>query len=237
MCCSFFSCIIIVSIMFQFWNERYIKTFDNKYLYLFLQIVNVFSVMLANMLMNTAVNLAINILWVGAVSIFFYRENDTKHFMRIVESEALLAANGVAEALGVYFIDVLMQVLKITPESAEILQSVETAFSKIMLLFLYYVVFSRIWKRNTLRTATQYILYLVMFIYGIVNILITAAISSKEHPLVLLLIIGFDIFANMYLLYFMKCLDERNYFKLQVEMMKQQEKMVLPRYGKIQKTR
>lgn len=227
---SFISCVIVVSIQFQFWNDRYIKAFESKYLYLCLHMGNVVSVMLANMLMNPIVNLAANVLWVAVIGGFFYYEDNRGRLVRIVESEVLLVIIGVTEAMGVYLIDLLLAVLVITPESPEIKQSIENMFSKIVVLFLYYVIFSKIWKKTVRRTGTQYLLYLIMFIYSVVNVLATAAISSKEHPMVLMLIIGCTIFADMYLLYFIKCLDERNYYKMQVEMMEQQEKMQYENY-------
>lgn len=227
---SVISCIIVVSIMFQFWNDRYVKVFRNKYLYILLPTGCIISTMLANMLMNTVVNLAVNILWVGLVSGIFYREDRNRRYMRIMESEALLVINGVTEAMGVFLVDLLLYVFQVTPESLEIKQSIETTFSKLVLLFFYYIVFSRLWKKGIIRTIKQYILYFVMFLYGIVNILATALISSREHPVVLILIISCNIFANMYMLYFVKCMDERNFYKLQMEMMKQQEKLQFENY-------
>ncbi|MCH5248386.1 MAG: GHKL domain-containing protein [Lachnospiraceae bacterium] len=137
---------------------------------------------------------------------------------------------GVAEALGVFLIDLIMEIMQIIPQSTEIQKSIETAFSKIVLLFLYYAVFSRLWKKSFLRTKTQYILYLIMFLYSVVNVLIIAVISDRENPLILMVIVGSTIFANMYLLSFIKFSDERNYYRMQLEMMEQQEKLQYDKY-------
>ena len=45
-----------------------------------------------------------------------------------------------------------------------------------------------------------------------------------------MVIVGCTIFANMYLLYFIKFSDERNYYKMQLEMMEQQEKIQYDNY-------
>lgn len=180
--------------------------------------------------MNPILNLLVNVIWIGFVSYLFYYEEKDRRFIQIFESEALFMVIGVAEALGVFLIDVIMDIIQITPQSTEIQKSIETAFSKIVLLFLYYVIFSRLWKKSILRTKTQYILYLIMFLYSVVNVLIIAVISNRENPLVLMVIVGCTIFANMYLLYFIKFSDERNYYKMQLEMMEQQEKIQYDNY-------
>lgn len=228
--CSFISCTIYFSIIFQFLNDRYLKAYTGRGLYFALLIVCIVSVMAVNMLMNPMLNLTVNVLLIGLISTFFYYEDNGKRYMRILESEALFVITGVSEALGVFLIDTVLNIMNIMPESMEIQKSIETAFSKIMLLFLYYVVFGRLWKKNFMRTVTQYILYLIMFIYSIGNVIVIAVISDRENPVVLMIIVGCIIFANMYLLFFIKFTDERNYYKLQVDMMEQQEKLQYANY-------
>mgnify|MGYP002510580699 CR=1 FL=1 len=228
--CSFISCVILVNLLFQFFNDRYLKAYNSTLLYIFLQIACVAIVTPINMFMSSLLNLIVNVIWVGVVSYFFYYEEKDRRFIQIFESEALFMVIGIAEALGVFLIDVIMEIMQITPQSVEIQKSIETAFSKIILLFLYYVIFSRLWKKSNLRTKTQYILYLIMFLYSVVNVLIIAVISNKENPLILMVIVGCTIFANMYLLYFIKFSDERNYYKMQLEMMEQQEKIQYDNY-------
>lgn len=228
--CSFISCVILVNLLFQFFNDRYLRAYNSKLLYILLPIVSIIVVTPINMFMSPILNMLVNVIWIGFVSYFFYYEEKDRRFIQIFESEALFIVIGVAEALGVFLIDVIMEIIQITPQSTEIQKSIETAFSKIVLLFLYYVVFSRLWKKSILRTKTQYILYLIMFVYSVVNVLIIAVISNRENPLVLMVIVGCTIFANMYLLYFIKFSDERNYYKMQLEMMEQQEKIQYDNY-------
>lgn len=228
--CSFISCVIIVNILFQFFSDRYIKSYNSKLLYVLLPVVIILIVAPINMFINPYLNLVINVLWVGLACCFFYYEENNKKYIQLIESEALLMVACVAEALGVYLIDFIMKIMQIMPQSEEIKQSIETIFSKIVLLFLYYVVFSRLWKKSFLRTKMQYILYLIMFIYSVVNSVVTVVIADKDNPLVLVVIIGCTIFANMYLLYFIKFSDERNYYKLQLEMMEQQAKLQYESY-------
>lgn len=224
------SCAVITSIMFQFWNDRYVRKYRNKHLYRFLFAADITMVMLVNMLMNPLLNLLANTATIVVISYFFYEESNSRKFIRIFESAALFAVLGLSEAVGVYLIDLLLYVLDITPDNAEMLQSIENTFSKIMLLFLYYTVFIRLWKKRLIRSFSQSLLYLVMFFYSVVNVLVTAVISEEEHPAVLLIVMGSIVFSNMFLLYFMKYLDERNFYKLRSEMMEQQEKLRFENY-------
>ncbi len=182
------------------------------------------------MLMNPFLNLLANVVMIVAISYFFYEESNSRKFVRIFESAALFAVLGVSEAGGVYLIDLLLYVLGIAPENAEMLQSIENTFSKLMLLLLYYTVFIRLWKKRLVRSFTQSILYIIMFFYGVVNVLVTAVISEEEHPAVLLIVISSIVLSNLFLLNFMKNLDEKNFYKLRSEMMEQQEKLQLENY-------
>lgn len=187
---SLVSCIVVVFMMFQFWNEKYEKRYQNKYLYKILASGYVVCVMFVNMLMIPILNLSANMVMIGTISFFFYEERNLRGLIRIFESAAFFTVLSVAEAAGVYLIDFLMKILDITPGNPELLQSIEYTFSKIVMLFLYYVLFVRLWRKRLLRTMSQYFLYTAMFFYGMINILATAAVSGEEHPAVLTVIMG-----------------------------------------------
>lgn len=227
---SLVSCIVVVFMMFQFWNEKYEKSYQNKYLYKILASVYVLGVMFVNTLAIPILNLSANMVMIVIISFFFYEEKNFRGLIRVFESAAFFMVLSVAEAVGVYFIDFLMKILDITPGNPEFLRSIEYTFSKIVMLFLYYVLFVRLWRKRLLRTMSQYFLYIAMFFYGMINILATAAVSGEEHPAVLMVIMGSIVFSNMFLLYFMKYLDERNFYKLQIDMMQQQEKLRFENY-------
>lgn len=231
---SVISCAIVTCIMFQFYNDRYLRKYQCKYLYNILLIANIILVMIVNMLMNPFLNLLANMIMIVTISHFFYEEVNSRRFVRIFESAALFAMLSLSEAVGVYLINLLLYALDIVPQNAEMLQSIENTFSKFTLLFLYYAVFVRLWKKRLMRSISQSILYIIMFLYGVINILVTAVISEEEHPAVLLIVMCSIVFLNMFLLYFMKYLDERNFYKLRSEMMEQQEKLQFENY-KLQK--
>lgn len=211
-------------------NERYVKSFESKWLYKLLPAGIVLFITKVNTLMVPEFNLAVHILLFGGISSFLYTGGKGRKINRIVEVEALYIVIAVSESLGMLILDFLLKIVGRTPDSPEILKSMETAFSKIVVLFLYYVVFSRLWKRTELRTRKQYMLYFIMFLYSIGNIMMLATVSKKENLVVLMTSVGSIIFCNMYMLYFIQFFDERNTYKIKVEMMEQQEKLQYGNY-------
>ena len=228
--CSFISCAIVYYILFQFLNDRFVATYKNKLVYISIYGVSICIIMLINMCMNSAINAVSNIILYGIISFFFYYEENTKSILRVFEAETLFAASVICEAFGVYLIDVVLYGFNLMPENIAVQKSIETMFSKLVLIFLYYILVSRIWKKSLLGVKKQYGLYLIMFIYSMVNFLIVAVIAVSDNPMVLMIIMGCTVFANMYFLHFIKFSDERNYYKLQVEMMQQQEKLQYENY-------
>lgn len=175
-------------------------------------------------------NMAVHVLLFGATACFIYSGGRGRKINRVVEVETLYVIMASAEAMGMFLLDFLLKIMGRVPDNLEILKSMETAFSKMVVLFFYYVLFSKLWKNTELRTRSQYMLYFIMFIYGTVNILLISYISEKENPVILIVAVGSTIFCNMYMLYFIQFSDERNSYKLQVEMMEQQEKLQYGNY-------
>lgn len=195
--CSLVSCIISVNILFQFMNERYTKVSGNKWLYKFLPTGCILFITGVNALMIPLLNMAVHVLLFGMLTCFLY--SGGKGINRIVEVEALYIVIAISESLGMLLLDFLLKATGRIPDSPAILKSMETAFSKIAVLFLYYVVYSRLWKKTELRTKKQYFLYFIMFLYSIVNILMLTTISDRENLVILMVCVGSIIFCNMYM--------------------------------------
>ena len=223
--CSLVSCIIIVGILFRFMEERYKRVFENDCFYRFLPVGSVLFITWVNTFMVPVFNMAAHFLLFGLSAVFLYSGGKGGRIGRMAEVGAAYIIIAVSESLGMLFFDFLLELTGRIPQSPEILKSMETAFSKLVVLFLYYVAFGRFWKKTGLRTGKQYILYLIMFLYSTVNILAVSAISGEESPLILMMEAGSIIFCNMYMLYFVQFSDERNAYKHQVEMMEQKEKL------------
>jgi len=216
--------------MFQFLDDRYTRVSENNYLYKFLAAGCIFLIAGANILMIPNLNLIAHMLPMGLIAWFGYSGGSGRKISRIIEVAALYIILAISEALGASLLDAMLKFMGRIPDSPEIMLSMETAFSSIVVMFLYYVLLSRFWKKTDLKTKGQYRLYLTLFLYSMVNILLISFISEQESLFVFMIAVGSVIFCDMYMLYFIRFSDERDTYKLQIEMMEQQEKLQYGNY-------
>ena len=227
----FLSCVIIAGLMFQFMGDRYGKAFENPWIYRIAAAAVVVIVTLVNLKHNTWWNMGTNFLVFGIVSFIFYEDKSDRRYWRVVESECFFIMIALFEGIGVFGIDLLMEKLSLMPEDVVITGSIEVAFSKLVLIFFYYALMRRLWKKDYRQSRTQMILYFVMFLYSVFNfiILVTAA-TRKADYLLICANLCCVVFANLYLFYALKVEDEKNSMEFQIAMMKQQESMQFEHY-------
>ena len=227
----FLSCVIIAGLMFQFMGDRYEKAFVNPWVYRIAAAAAVVIVTLVNLKHNTWWNMGANFLVFGIASFIFFEDKSSRSYWRVLESECFFIMVALFEGIGVFGIDLLMEKLSLMPEDVVISGSIEVVFSKLVLIFFYYVLLRRLWKKDYRQSRTQAFLYLVMFIYSVVNILMLAtAVTRKADYFLLCANMGCLIFANLYLFYSLKVEDEKNSMEFQIAMMKQQESLQFEHY-------
>ncbi len=227
----FLSCVIIAGLMFQFMGDRYEKAFVNPWVYRIAAAAAVVIVTLVNLKRSALWNAAANFPIYGIISFFFYEDRSNRRYWRVLEASCFFLTNALFEGIGVYGIDFLMEQLSLMPGDTVIRNSIEVAFSKLVMIFFYYALLRRFLKKDYRQSRTQVFLYLVMFIYGMVNILMLAtAVTRKADYFLLCANMGCLIFANLYLFYSLKVEDEKNSMEFQIAMMKQQESMQFEHY-------
>lgn len=227
----FLSCVIIAGLMFQFMGDRYEKAFENPWVYRIAAAVTVVIVTLVNLKHSTWWNMGANFLVYGIASFICYEDKNGRRYWRVLEAECFFVILAWFEGIGVYGIDLLMEKLSLMPEDVVISNSIEVAFSKLVIIFSYYALLRRLWKKDYRQSRTQVILYLVMFIYSVVNFIILATAATRKADYFLICAnIGCVIFANLYLFYSLKVEDEKNSMEFQIAMMKQQESLQFEHY-------
>ena len=227
----FLSCVIIAGLMFQFMDDRYGKVFENPWVYRIAAAAAVVVVTLVNLKHNTWWNMSVNFLVFGIVSFVFYEDRSGRRYWRVVESECFFIIIALFEGIGVFGLDLLMEKLSLMPEDVVVSGSIEVAFSKLVLIFFYYALLRRLWKKEYRQSRTQVILYLVMFLYSVVNLIILATAATRNADYFLICAnLCCVIFANLYLFYSLKVEDEKNSMEFQIAMMKQQESMQFDHY-------
>ena len=227
----FLSCVIIAGLMFQFMGDRYGKAFENPWIYRIAAAAAVVIVTLVNLKHNTWWNMGTNFLVFGIVSFIFYEDKTDRKYWRVLETGCFFLMNALFEGIGVYGIDVLMEQFGFMPEDVVISNSIEVAFSKLVLIFFYYVLVRRLWKKEYRQSRTQVILYLVMFLYSVFNFIILATAATRKADYLLICAnLCCVVFANLYLFYALKVEDEKSNMEFQIAMMKQQESMQFEHY-------
>ena len=176
----FLSCVIIAGLMFQFMGDRYEKAFVNPWVYRIAAAVIVVIVTLVNLKHSTWWNMGANFLVYGIASFICYEDKSGRRYWRVLESECFFVILAWFEGIGVYGIDLLMEKLSLMPEDVVISNSIEVAFSKLMIIFSYYALLRRLWKKDYRQSRTQVILYFVMFLYSVVNFIILATAATRK---------------------------------------------------------
>ena len=232
---SFLSCMVVIGLLFQFMNDRYEKEYDSPRLYVAAWLIAAILVALVNQVRIVLANTLANISVFVIISLIMYKDRNGRKYWRVLEAECLFIICGLIEAIGVWGIDYLLREVGHMPKNEIIQASIEEIFSKIVLLFFYYVVLQRIWKKELRRNTAQLLFYLVMFIYSIVNFLLLLfnleiTIPTNDNYGVLCISMGCVTFTSLYLFYFMRVTDEKNELDFQVGMMKQQENIQFSYY-------
>ncbi len=231
----FLSCTIIAGLMFQFMGDRYEKAFVNPWVYRTAAAVIVAIITLVNLKHSTWWNMGANFLVYGIVSFIFYEDKSGRRYWRVLETECFFIMLAWFEGVGVFGIDLLMEGLSLMPEDAVVSGSIEVAFSKLVLVFFYYALVRRLWKKEYRQSRTQVFLYVVMFLYSVANFIILAvAVTRKADYFLLCVNIGCVTFSNLYLFYSLKVEDEKSGMEFQIAMMKQQESL---QYGHYERQR
>lgn len=222
--CSGFSCFIITEILFQFMNGRYEKSCQKKYVYFFAKIIVILSIVFVNLFNNSVLNLSAWCIAVGLSAFILYYEHVDRTLKRVLECEALALCMCVCESLGVILLQWMLQLLNIKITNAVMLHCLEVAFSKIILIFLYYMFINRLMKRKySSPSNTQYIIYIIMLGYSLVNMVIIVEYFVQGQESYLCAVnMGCIVLADLYLLYYVKMADEKNYYENQVKALEQQ---------------
>lgn len=225
--CSFLSCYIIISLLFQFMNESYERSYKGKYIYIVIKYIMIIALVVVNMLNNPFLNLLTCIMIVGVCACFLYHENGNGAQRRIIECEAVSISMCVCESLGVICLQWILQMLHVKIEDTIILQCLEVTFSKVVLIFLYYLGINRlVRKRNYPLSKSNYSIYVIIFVYSLVNMfLIVEEFMQREINYLWAVNMAGIVLADLYLLYFIKMSNDKNYYENLAKVLEQQANM------------
>ena len=221
--CSCLNSFVITAILFQFMDSRYKKVFK-KNIYVWIETVIVLCIIVVNLLNNFLLNLICMFGTVGITVYFLYYEDKDKPLRRVLECEALMFCMTVCESLGVIFLRWILQAVNVSNINVIMLHCLESTFPTIIIIFFYYMIISRLMKKSSMPySKMQYMIYFILLGYSFINMLVIIEIFAQGQINYLCAInMGCIVLADLYLLYFVKMADEKNYYENQVEVLEQQ---------------
>lgn len=222
------SCLVTTVVCFQFFDSRYSRSETMKISHpIMVGAVSAF-LMFINVLQNPLLNILSWIFTYALVAFFCYSDDEGRPFRRVVEAEVMVLVFAVCEAAGVFLLDFLIQLFKVSPPQADVMSFLSMTFSMLVLLLLYYVFILRLWgKKEKVRfTKTQSILHFIIAGYSFINMLVIVEVVGKVRGemvnFLLLLNMGVIVFADLYFLYFIHFIEENNQLKTKLELYEQQ---------------
>lgn len=222
------SCLIDCAVVFQFVEERNERSYPSRWLYFFIKTgVFLFSVCI-NLLKQPILNI---ITWFAVISIMnltaFYNKSKTIRY-RIVEMIIFISLLAIAEAAGVEFLDFIFYKLHISDIHTIMAESMEITFSKLIVLVFYYLVITKIWRKdfNVKFTRTQCLIELIIVLFSCANLavilLVISKVTSKVEHVLILVNMGCMLGADLYFLYFARFAEENNQLKVKLKLLEQQ---------------
>ncbi len=102
----------------------------------------------------------------------------------------------------------------------------EVTFSKVILIFVLYIHKQVCEKSDIPYAKTRYIMYGIILLYNLINMgVIVENFKNGEENYLCAVNMGCIVLADLYLLYFVKMADEKNYYEKQLIALEQQAKV------------
>jgi len=217
------SCLIVVHILLQFMNDKYEKVFRFKYIYYLLEVIWIIAMLFVNMKGNPSLNL---ISWIGAIAVvvgIFYREINAKFVKRIIECEVVLLIMSTFEGLGGLILKTILNSVGINIVNDAMKNCLEITFSKLFIIFIYYIVIQRIFIKKVVLNKTVYKIYLIVFVYSFCNMLIMAdAFKNGDINIYLTINMGCIVLAVLFLLHFIKVVIDKDSLENEMKILEKQ---------------
>lgn len=222
--CSCLSCFIIITILCGFMDDRYNRTFANKYIYIGTELGITFGVAVVNLVHNEILNITVWIVAVGFVAYILYYEDFIKPVKRVLECEISMGVITVCESLGVGLADWLLELLNIEIKENTMLICLETAFSKIIMIFLYFMAVGKLMKKRPAPfTKLQYVFNCIILGYTFIDIIVIVDnMNNRPNNYFLVLNLGCIVLADLFMLYLIKVMNEKSFLEYEVKSMEKQ---------------
>lgn len=222
------SCLINSIILFQFIEERNERIYDYRLLYSLIKMGFCILIVSINLMEQPIINIASWILLISIVNITLYDNPSKKMIYRILELPVLILILSVCEAAGVEIMEYVFWKFHVNNIQTIMVNSMEITFSKLVVLILYYLVISKLWREESIGklTTTQCMVEIIIILFSLANlaviILVISKVKSKAEHILLLINMGCILFADLYFLYFARFVEENHQLKVKLRLLEQQ---------------
>lgn len=234
---SCLSCFIVMTILLEFMNERYKRSFKNRYLYLAVNLGFTAAIAGVNMMDSAISNFLVWVVVVAGCAYFLYYEDADKPVKRILECEILICIIAVCETLGVVVTDGILEIMGIKIASDLMINSVEVAFSKVILIFLYYMVVVGLMRRREIPVShLQYFFNFAILAYTLIDIVVIIYnMNSQQENYFLIINLGCIVLADLYLVYLVKVMNEKGHLEYEFMLLERQSELQYQYYVRQEK--
>lgn len=235
------SCLVTTIIMFQFMDERHKRITGNNIFYIGMKISISIFFMLINLFGNPIANILSWLVVFGMVGYFLYFDDINRPLQRILDAEVMVLVFAICEAVGIVLLDFIFWKIHMPLLDKYIRNFLNMTFSMLFVVFSYYSFILPVWgkKEKVKFTRTQCILHVIIAVYNFLNMLVIVVAAGKikgeETSFILLINMGFIIFADMYFLYFIQFIEESNQLKIKVKLLEQQAELQYEYYVRQEK--
>lgn len=223
------ACMVSVFIVFQYLEGRYSRTYHNKWIYIFLQVVccilNFFIVMLD----IAAVSL---ITWLTVISLLggiFYYSVELKRSKCYLINIVFILTISICESIGIMMVEGAVHLTN-AEVSEPILDFSQNIAGAIVAMFLYYMVLIRLFRisKASKITFSQYMIYATVTIYVLINIggllFLEKNDTNGDSYLFFMIDLILLVFINLYFFYVLDTFAENKDLKYHIELYEAQAK-------------
>jgi len=205
-------------------DDRYNRTFANKYIYIGTELGITFGAAVVNMAHNEILNITMWIMVAGFVAYILYYGDFIKPVKRVLECEIYMEVITLCKSLGAGLADWFLELLDIEIRENIMLVCLETAFSKIIMIFLYFMAVGKLMKKRLAPfTKLQYVFNCIILGYTFIDIIVIVDnMNNRPDNYFLVLNLGCIVLADLFMLYFIKVMNEKSFLEYEVKSMEKQ---------------
>ncbi len=222
------SSLVSVSIIFDFMNKLFERTYKNKKIYQFVKLLFIVILATVNAVHISFLNFFVTLALAVFLGIKLFSGNSKRI---IIYNICLILCIGACEFSGLVFIHFFLNIFEIKIVSTEMNVFLDLAANQIFVIFIYRLIIIQVLKKKEIKELThkQYfisILYTLFSLLNLYSMYILISASSKHRDIVLVMInsVG-TVVLNTYFINLLEITSEINQLQFENNLFLQQSKM------------